>query len=71
VAPPAAPMEDDVWRDYNPGAGKSNEDEEAGSIADLVSESLSESDEGPSIADGPVLTQVEEPVTVGPDKDSI
>jgi cell division initiation protein len=71
VAAPAAPMDTDVWRDYDPGNEKKGDEDTNGSIADLVSESLSESDEGPSIADGPVLTQVEEPVTVGPDKDSI
>ncbi len=44
VAPPAAAVEDDIWRDYNPGS-KSNEEEEAvHSISELVSESLSETD---------------------------
>ncbi len=85
VAPPAAPMEDDVWRDYNPGAGKSNEDEEAGSIADLVSESLSETDsdsmdegspedepsgETVGIGAGPVMTDGEETDTADEDRES-
>jgi len=38
----AAPVENDVWRDYNPGTD-SDEAETNGSIADLVSESLAES----------------------------
>jgi cell division initiation protein len=41
VAPPAVPHEDDVWRDYNPGTDE-NEAEEPNGIADLVSESLAE-----------------------------
>ena len=39
---PAAQLENDVWRDYNAGLGKQNDDETPGSIADLVSESLAE-----------------------------
>ncbi|MCK9995171.1 MAG: DivIVA domain-containing protein [Candidatus Krumholzibacteria bacterium] len=71
VAAPAAPMETDVWRDYDPGTDNKGDDETNGSIADLVSESLSESEEETSLADGPVMTKDEEPVAVGPDKDSI
>ena len=71
VAAPAAPMETDVWRDYDPANDKKSDDDANGSIADLVSESLSESEEGPSLTDGPVMTKGEEPVTVGPNKDSI
>ncbi len=71
VAAPAAPMETDVWRDYDPVNDKKDNDDANGSIADLVSESLSESEEEPSLADGPVMTKGEEPVTVGSDKDSI
>ncbi|MEN8007225.1 MAG: DivIVA domain-containing protein [Candidatus Krumholzibacteriota bacterium] len=41
VAPPATPVENDIWRDYNPGeSGK--EAENPGSISDMVSESLAE-----------------------------
>ncbi len=71
VAAPAAPHETDVWRDYDPGTDKKDENDSNGSISELVSESLAESDEESSIADGPVMTQVEEPVAVGADKDSI
>ena len=49
VTAPATPMEDDVWRDYNPGTD-SKEGEANGSIADLVSESLAESKSGPAAA---------------------
>ena len=70
VAAPAAPLETDVWRDYDPGTDKQDDDTN-GSIADLVTESLSESEEELSLADGPVMTKGAEPVTVGSDKDSI
>jgi cell division initiation protein len=86
VVPAAAQIEDDVWRDYNPGAGKDKEEEEeeAGSIADLVSESLAETDsqDDPSpedhpsgemvgIAAGPVMTNGEESDTSDEDRDRI
>jgi len=89
VAVPAVPVEKDVWRDYNAGSGKQDDDGASGSISDLVSESLAETQDGPgsadsespsaegskdkesSLADGPVMTNGEEPVTVGSDKDSI
>lgn len=45
----ATPVENDVWRDYNPATG-SDDAENPGSISDLVSESLSESDSDPSVA---------------------
>ena len=42
VAPPAVPVEDDIWRDYNPGTEADEPKEGVHSISDLVSESLSE-----------------------------
>jgi len=42
VAPPAVPMEDDVWRDYNPGSTQETGEEATHSISELVSESLAE-----------------------------
>ena len=47
VAPPAAPMENDIWRDYDPVVGQDKNGDNAGSIADLVSESLAETEPGP------------------------
>ena len=88
VAPPAAQLENDIWRDYSPGSDKQDNDETSGSIADLVSESLAETgdDSGsagdespaaegsgekePSFADGPALTQVEDPVAAGFPRDA-
>jgi cell division initiation protein len=88
VVIPAAPVENDIWRDYNTGSGRQDDDDASGSIADLVSESLAEipgepeskgseqpadqgsKDHGPSLADGPVMTNSEEPVAVGSDKDN-
>ena len=86
VTAPATPMENDVWRDYNPGTS-GNEGEANGSISDLVSESLAETgpsataDENPvdaesqdgdkDMADGPVMTKNEEPVGAGSSKDTI
>jgi len=85
VAPSAAPLENDVWRNYNPGSDK---EEASGSISDLVSESLAETkdestqekDEFPEkdatqpeesfLDDGPVMTDGEEPVPAGAAKDT-
>ncbi len=49
VTASATPMDDDVWRDYNPGSG-SKEGDSNGSIADLVSESLAETNDSKSPA---------------------
>jgi cell division initiation protein len=86
VAPSAAPMENDVWRNYNPSSDK---EDDSGSISDLVSESLAETesnstnknDEYPekeaaqpadiSLGDGPVMTDGEEPVPAGASKDTL
>jgi len=80
VAAPAAPMENDIWRDYNPASDKKNDDA-SGSIAEMVSESLSETEESPAseepretepvLDEGPVMTNGKEPVTVGSNKDTI
>ena len=88
VTIPAAPVEKDIWRDYDAGSGRQDDDDASGSIADLVSESLAEThgepeskdgeqsadqgskDHGPSLAEGPVMTNGEEPVAVGSDKDN-
>jgi cell division initiation protein len=55
IAPPAAPMENDIWRDYNPGTDDNPEEEATHSIADLVSESLSETGSGTeeNVSDSP------------------
>ena len=71
VAAPAAPLESDIWRDYDPGSDNKENQDANGSIADMVSESLSESDDGSSLADGPVMTKGAEPVAVGSDKEPI
>jgi len=86
VVPPAAQVEDDVWRDYHPGGSKSTVENEAGSIADLVSESLAEtgsesrhdqsgadesSGETVGIAAGPVMTNGEESDAPDGDRDRI
>jgi len=89
IAAPAAPVENDIWRDYDPGTGKKGDDNVSNSIADLVSESLAETEEDPaeeaanssgpeesqekesSLGDGPVMTNGEEPVTTGSNKDTI
>jgi cell division initiation protein len=42
VAVSAAPLENDVWRDYKPGSDKQDNEGAPGSICDLVSESLAE-----------------------------
>lgn len=88
VAIPAAPVEKDIWRSYDTGSGRQDDDDASGSIADLVSESLAEThdepeskdsessadqgskDHEPSLADGPVMTNGEEPVTVGSNKEN-
>ncbi len=52
VAAPAAPLENDVWRNYDPGTGNKGDDDASGSISDLVSESLAESPESPKAEAG-------------------
>jgi cell division initiation protein len=42
VTPPAAPMEEDIWRNYNPGEKNKEEADKNGAISDLVAESLAE-----------------------------
>jgi cell division initiation protein len=69
VAPPAVPVEDDIWRDYHPATGSQNEEDTNGSISELVTESLSET-EDQAIGDGPVMTDGEEPVPAGSSKES-
>lgn len=46
-APPARPVrgENDIWRDYRPGAGSAGVEETAGTIAALVTESVAENNE--------------------------
>lgn len=55
VTASATPMENDIWRDYDPVSG-SKDEETSGSIANLVSESLAETGEdSPAVAkDKPV-----------------
>ena len=87
IAPPAAPMEDDVWRDYDPGSRGQDEDKDSGSISDLVSESLAETVSDSAAAaspqsanapaakapakGGPAAAKDEEPVMAGASKDTI
>ena len=61
VTAPATPMENDVWRDYNPAAQR-NDGEANGSIADLVSESLveTESEQAGTAAENPVDAESKE-----------
>ena len=88
VTIPVASVEKDIWRDYDAGSGRQDDDDASGSIADLVSESLAEThdepeskdsesstdqgskDHEPSLADGPVMTNGEEPVAVSSNKDN-
>ena len=53
----AAALENDVWRDYNPGAGPDDGDSANGSISDLVSESLAETSGDSLLEQGPASVE--------------